>query len=280
MENLDCLICLSRAVNPCMCSKCSKILCQACLQTHFQLNTRSCPHCRSSVNQEANVFVNVQRLLVAAEQPPSNAAVADACQLHPSQQLSLYCTDCQAICCVDCTEADHRSHRLEALKVANEDMRKRYESLAENIETLNQLVRDYKIDVAKIESLRREGERRLADLHRRLQADVDFLQRRLKTSCAGLDYYMKFAPQLIASIESKMKEPACNRLIEEASRLDDLDRVVNDAMSEHCAPSTTIRIPDLLHVELPELCLCKSAALIVDINYHAETAGGREADSW
>ena len=63
-----------------------------------------------------------------------------------------------------------------------------------------------------------------------------------------------FLDPLIASIESKLKEPALKRLVEEASKLDDLTRVVDDAVSEHSElgePLTSI--PDSLHIELPEL---------------------------
>jgi len=185
METIDCLICLSRAENPCMCVKCSKVFCDACLQTHFQMNTTHCPHCRASVGQEANGFVNVQRLLVAAERssnaPVADAAVADACRSHPFKQLSLYCSDCKASCCLDCTKTDHCNHRLMALEVANEDVRNRYESLSDKIETVNQLARDYNIHVAKIALLKEEGERRIADLQRRLQEEVNYLKTRLQT---------------------------------------------------------------------------------------------------
>jgi len=264
MENVECPICLYRAGNPCMCVKCSKVFCDICLKTHFERNGRSCPHCRASVEPEANAFVNVKwlpELLAAVERSPdsmlSETAIADTCLLHPSKQLTLFCSDCKVSCCVDCTKTDHRNHRLMALEVANEDMRQRYENLTDKIETVNKLVRNFDDDIAKIASFKREGERRIAalelDLRRRLQEEVGYLEARLKASRKGLYAFINVAPPLIASIESawhlgKMKEAARDRFADEASKLDDLTRVINDAMSE-----PAMSIPDSLHIEVQPL---------------------------
>jgi len=257
MENVDCLICLSRSESPCMCAKCSKVFCDGCLQTHFARNGRSCPHCRASVGQEASGFVNVRwlpELLVAKERPSDAAAVvADACQSHPSKQLSLYCTECKVSCCVDCTKTDHRNHRLEALEVANEGVRQRYGSLSGKIETINELVRHHGNNMMKIEKLKQEGEQRIAfleqDMRRRLCEEVNNLETRLKASRKALRTFINDAPPLFISIESKMKEPPSrNRLVDEASRLDDLTRVIDEAIKE-----SDVLIPNSLNIEVPPL---------------------------
>jgi len=242
-----------------MCVKCSKVFCNICLQTHFERNDRSCPHCRASVEPEANAFVNVKwlpELLAAVERSPDSTlaetAIADTCLLHPSIQLTLFCSDCNVSCCVDCTKTDHCNHRLMALEKADEDMRHRYESLTGKIETVNKLVRNFDEDIAKIAWLKREGEQRIADLERdlqrRLRQEVDNLEARLKASRKGLYAFINIAPPLLASIESKMKEAAPDRFVDEASRLDDLTRLVDDAISE-----PVIFIPDSLHIEVQPL---------------------------
>jgi len=257
MDDVDCLICLSRSENPSMCAKCSKVFCDGCLQTHFARNGRSCPHCRAPVGQEASGFVNVRWLpeLLAAAEKSTNAAavVADACQSHPSKQLSLYCTECKLSCCVDCTKTDHRNHRLEALEVANDDVRERYESLAGKIEIVNGLVRAHGDNMIKIKKLKLEGERRIAilerDLRKRLEEEVNNLEARLKASCEALKTFINVAPPLIISIESKIKEPPSrNHLVDEASRLDDLTRIINDAINE-----PAMLIPDSLNIQVSPL---------------------------
>jgi len=138
-----------------------------------------------------------------------------------------------------------------ALEVANEDMRQRHESLTGNggkIETVNKLVRNFDDDIANIAYLRRDGERRIADLERdlrrRLEEEVGNLETRLKASRKGLYAFINVAPPLIASIESKMKEAALDRFVDVASRLDDLTRLVDDAISE-----PVISIPDSLPIQ-------------------------------
>jgi len=97
--------------------------------------------------------------IISPDSALSETAIADTCLLHPSKQLTLFCTDCQVSCCVDCTKTDHCNHRLMALEVANQEMRRRYESLTGKIDTVNKLVRDFDVDIAKIANLKREGER-------------------------------------------------------------------------------------------------------------------------
>ena len=254
-----------------MCVKCWKVFCNICLHTHLELNGRSCPHCRAAVEPEANAFVNVKwlpELLAAVERSPDSAlsetAIADTCLLHPSKQLTLFCTDCKVSCCVDCTKTDHCNHRLMALEVANQEMRRRYESLTGKIDTVNKLVRDFDVDIAKIANLKREGERRIdaleIDLRRRLREEVGNLEARLKSSRKGLYAFMNVAPPLIASIESKMTEAARDRFADEASRLDDLTRVVNDAMSE-----PAMLIPDSLNIEVQPLWSLPTATPTVPV---------------
>ena len=151
-----------------------------------------------------------------------------------------------------------------ALEVANQEMRRRYESLTGKIDTVNKLVRDFDVDIAKIANLKREGERRIAaleiDLRRRLREEVGNLEARLKSSRKGLYAFMNVAPPLIASIESKMTEAARDRFADEASRLDDLTRVVNDAMSE-----PAMLIPDSLNIEVQPLWSLPTATPTVPV---------------
>jgi len=239
-----------------MCVKCSKVFCDTCLQTHLELNGRSCPHCRAAVERSPDSAL-------------SETAIADTCLLHPSKQLTLFCTDCKVSCCVDCTKTDHCNHRLMALEVANQEMRRRYESLTSKIETVNKLVRDFEDDIAKIANLKREGERRIAaleiDLRRRLREEVGNLEARLKSSRKGLAAFMNVAPPLIASIEStwhlvNMNKATLDRFADEASKVDDLTRVVNDAMSE-----PAMLIPDSLNIEVQPLWSLPTATPTVPV---------------
>ena len=147
MENFDCLICLSQAQNPSLCATCSKVFCEACLLTHFQRNSRSCPHCRSfSVGLVANGFVKVKWLpdLLKSVAGSETSPKEDFCMTHPSKRMSIFCADCKVSSCIDYYKAYHRDHRLETVELAHDRMRETYLNLiCTGIDTVNKLVDDF-----------------------------------------------------------------------------------------------------------------------------------------
>jgi len=252
MENMECLICYAQAQNPSICAQCSKVFCDACLQTHFTRNTRTCPHCRASVGQVANGFVNVKWLpeLIENLGGTSVAAKFETCQSHRPKQKTIFCSDCKFTCCLDCVKADHLNHQLAAVELAHYAMGEILSSLKDDVDFANKLVVDFKSQSDKIEALREEGRRRIAtlaeDLRRRLDVQIDGRQAYLKQSRPNLCTFMNSASPIMETINSRSSDPTLNRLLDVTSTFNELTQLVDDAIAESEDDRSSYDLPDSL----------------------------------
>ncbi|XP_078660709.1 E3 ubiquitin-protein ligase TRIM32-like [Branchiostoma floridae x Branchiostoma belcheri] len=134
-EELSCSICLELFTRPKM-LPCQHTFCQDCLQDHAKVRTPfQCPNCRRQVRLPPQGVAGLPDNLMAAnmcerfqqqaklsgetrEQQPQSA---NKCSSHPSEELKVYCTQCQVRVCDQCLEETHDGHGTTSIKKAAQE---------------------------------------------------------------------------------------------------------------------------------------------------------------
>eukprot|EP00058_Branchiostoma_floridae_P018627 XP_002604116.1 hypothetical protein BRAFLDRAFT_71596 [Branchiostoma floridae] len=135
-EELSCSICLELFTR----SKvlpCQHTFCQNCLQDHAgRGGAFQCPICRRQVRLPTQGVAGLPDNLMAAnmceklqkqenhleeirEQPQSR----NRCSFHPTEEVKLYCKQCNVPVCTECCEEDHDGHPTTGLRKAAHEMR-------------------------------------------------------------------------------------------------------------------------------------------------------------
>ncbi|XP_078695026.1 E3 ubiquitin-protein ligase TRIM32-like [Branchiostoma floridae x Branchiostoma belcheri] len=128
-EELSCSICLELFTRP-KALPCQHTFCQDCLEAHArEEGAFECPTCREKITLPSQGVAGLpdnsmaasmcetfqqQATLSTKEQPQSG----EKCSLHPSEEVKLYCKQCQAPVCVLCLEEAHNDHRTTTIKKA------------------------------------------------------------------------------------------------------------------------------------------------------------------
>ncbi|XP_078674168.1 tripartite motif-containing protein 2-like [Branchiostoma floridae x Branchiostoma belcheri] len=133
-EELSCSICLELFTRPKM-LPCQHTFCQDCLQDHVERGgTFLCPNCRRQVRLPPQGVAGLPDNIMATnmcerfqqqnalsgetrEQPESG----NRCSVHPSEELKVYCTQCQIPVCDQCLEQGHDDHRTTSIKKAAQE---------------------------------------------------------------------------------------------------------------------------------------------------------------
>ncbi|CAH1240995.1 TRIM3 [Branchiostoma lanceolatum] len=133
-EELSCSICLELFTRPKV-LPCQHTFCQDCLQDHASRRVPlQCPNCRQQVRlppqgvagfPDNHLVTNLcERLQNQAtlsgernEQPQSG----NRCSFHPSEEVKLYCIQCNVPVCTECCEEGHDGHPTTGLKKAAQE---------------------------------------------------------------------------------------------------------------------------------------------------------------
>lgn len=94
--------CLCDNVDPPIsyCSECAGALCQFCLQAHRRIKM-----------YQAHIVIPINE----ADMPATKLVKNDirlACNVHPQEELNIYCMSCYTLVCCQCLVADHQTHKL------------------------------------------------------------------------------------------------------------------------------------------------------------------------
>ncbi|XP_078689306.1 tripartite motif-containing protein 3-like [Branchiostoma floridae x Branchiostoma belcheri] len=133
-EELSCSICLELFTRPKV-LPCQHTFCQDCLQRIAgTVETFQCPNCRQQVevppegvsNLPDNHLVTslcdqLQKQASVSEETKEKQGQAqpgNKCSIHPTEEVKLYCKQCQVPICVDCVEENHDGHPTSSLKKA------------------------------------------------------------------------------------------------------------------------------------------------------------------
>ncbi|KAI8493586.1 hypothetical protein Bbelb_285070 [Branchiostoma belcheri] len=130
-EELSCSICLELFTRPKM-LPCQHTFCQDCLQDHASRRTPfQCPNCRLQVKlpsegvvglPDNRIVVNLcemfQQQTTVSEETREQPQPGNRCSFHPTEEVKLYCEQCQVPLCVDCVEKGHEGHPTMSIKKA------------------------------------------------------------------------------------------------------------------------------------------------------------------
>ncbi|CAH1247311.1 TRIM3 [Branchiostoma lanceolatum] len=141
-EELTCSICLELFTRPKV-LPCQHTFCQDCLQDLASRRVPlQCPNCRRQVRLPPQGVAGLQDNLMAAnmcerlqnqatlsgetkEQPQSG----NRCNFHPSEEVKLYCKQCNVPVCTECCEEAHDGHPTTGLKKAAQEKRSTVQAL-------------------------------------------------------------------------------------------------------------------------------------------------------
>ncbi|CAH1272987.1 TRIM3 [Branchiostoma lanceolatum] len=141
-EELSCSICLELFTGPKV-LPCQHTFCQDCLQDHAEVRVPfQCPICRRQVRLPRQGVADLPDNLMAAsmcerlqnqatlsgetkEQPQSG----NRCSFHPSEEVKLYCKQCNVPVCTECCEEGHDGHPTTGLKKAAQEKRSTVQAL-------------------------------------------------------------------------------------------------------------------------------------------------------
>ncbi|XP_078581860.1 uncharacterized protein LOC144865167 [Branchiostoma floridae x Branchiostoma japonicum] len=133
-EELSCSICLELFTRPKV-LPCQHTFCQDCLRDHAEVKIPfQCPNCRQQVSLPpqgvaglpdshivSNMCEKLQKqekyLEEIGEQPQSG----NRCSFHPSEEVKLYCKQCNVPVCTECCGQDHDGHCTTSLKKAAQE---------------------------------------------------------------------------------------------------------------------------------------------------------------
>ncbi|XP_078608233.1 uncharacterized protein LOC144880104 [Branchiostoma floridae x Branchiostoma japonicum] len=134
-EELSCSICLELFTSPKV-LPCQHTFCQDCLRDHAEVRAPfQCPNCRQEVKLPPQGVAGLPDNKMAAnmcelrlqnqatlsgetrEQPQSG----NRCCFHPSEEVRLYCKQCNIPVCNECLDEVHSDHRTISLKKASQE---------------------------------------------------------------------------------------------------------------------------------------------------------------
>ncbi|XP_066283744.1 tripartite motif-containing protein 2-like [Branchiostoma lanceolatum] len=135
-DELSCSICLELFTRPKV-LPCQHTFCQDCLQELARKDeTFQCPNCRLQVSLPsegvegfpdscfmANMCERLQNKATLTEKTSEQPLSENRCSLHPSEELKVYCKQCQIPVCEQCLEGAHDDHRITTIKKAAQERR-------------------------------------------------------------------------------------------------------------------------------------------------------------
>ncbi|XP_066268830.1 uncharacterized protein [Branchiostoma lanceolatum] len=141
-EELSCSICLELFTRPKV-LPCQHTFCQDCLQDLASRRVPlQCPNCRQQVRLPPQGVAGLQDNLMAAnmcERLQNQAALSgetkeqpqsgNRCSFHPSEEVKLYCKQCNMPVCSECCEEGHDGHPTTGLRKAAQERRSTIQAL-------------------------------------------------------------------------------------------------------------------------------------------------------
>ncbi|XP_078665676.1 uncharacterized protein LOC144908040 [Branchiostoma floridae x Branchiostoma belcheri] len=141
-EELSCSICLELFTRPKV-LPCQHTFCQDCLQgVAGRGGTFQCPNCRRQVRlppqgvaglpdnlMAANMCEKVRKQETLLEETEKQPQSGNSCSFHPSEEVKLYCKQCNLPVCTECYEESHDGHPTTGLKKAAQERRSTVQAL-------------------------------------------------------------------------------------------------------------------------------------------------------
>eukprot|EP00058_Branchiostoma_floridae_P012589 XP_002598077.1 hypothetical protein BRAFLDRAFT_85706 [Branchiostoma floridae] len=133
-EELSCSICLELFTRPKV-LPCQHTFCQDCLRDHAEVKIPfQCPNCRQQVRLPpqgvaglpdnhivANMIEKLQKQEKNLEETTEQPQSGNRCSFHPTEEVKLYCKQCNVPVCIECCEEGHDGHPTTGLKKAAQE---------------------------------------------------------------------------------------------------------------------------------------------------------------
>ncbi|XP_019642208.1 PREDICTED: tripartite motif-containing protein 3-like [Branchiostoma belcheri] len=180
-EELSCSICLELFTRPKV-LPCQHTFCQDCLQDHAgRGGTFQCPNCRRQVRLPpqgvaglpdnhlvTSLCERLQNQATLSGETRQQPQSGNRCSFHPSEEVRLYCKQCNMPVCNECLDEIHSGHRtILTLKKASEERKAPVQAL---------IVEGRTILETYCTSLRRLREREKALDEKKQEADSSIIQ--------------------------------------------------------------------------------------------------------
>ncbi|XP_019618127.1 PREDICTED: tripartite motif-containing protein 3-like [Branchiostoma belcheri] len=132
-EELSCSICLELFTRPKV-LPCQHTFCQDCLRDHAEVRTPfECPNCRRQIRLPrqgvaglpdnlitASMCEKLQKQEALLEETVKQPQSGNRCSFHPSEEVKLYCKQCNSPVCTECYDDNHDGHPTTGLKKVQE----------------------------------------------------------------------------------------------------------------------------------------------------------------
>ncbi|KAK3087323.1 hypothetical protein FSP39_004682 [Pinctada imbricata] len=99
---VECGICKGNANISWFCKNCPTSLCDACATTH-----------RTTKQYKSHTIVERTYTVLRLFGP---AKIAEQCEFHPEKDISSYCNECDAPCCISCLVQNHQRHEISTIE--------------------------------------------------------------------------------------------------------------------------------------------------------------------
>eukprot|EP00058_Branchiostoma_floridae_P008574 XP_002594062.1 hypothetical protein BRAFLDRAFT_68498 [Branchiostoma floridae] len=134
-EELTCSICMELFTRPKV-LPCQHTFCQDCLRDHAEVRAPfQCPNCRQEVKlppqgvaglpdnkMAANMCeLRLQNQAILSRETREQSQFGNRCGFHPSEEVRLYCKQCNIPVCNECLDEVHSDHRTISLKKASQE---------------------------------------------------------------------------------------------------------------------------------------------------------------
>ncbi|XP_066300818.1 tripartite motif-containing protein 3-like [Branchiostoma lanceolatum] len=141
-EELSCSICLDLFTRPKV-LPCQHTFCQDCLQDLASRRVPlQCPICRQQVRlppqgvaglpdnlMAANMCERLRNQATLSEETKEQPQSGNRCSFHPSEEVKLYCKQCNMPVCTECCEESHDGHPTTGLKKAAQERKSTVQAL-------------------------------------------------------------------------------------------------------------------------------------------------------
>ncbi|KAK3088098.1 hypothetical protein FSP39_014635 [Pinctada imbricata] len=118
---VECGICKGNANISWFCKNCPTSLCDACATTH-----------RTTKQYKSHTIVERTYTVLRLFGP---AKIAEQCEVHPEKDISSYCNECDAPCCISCLVQNHQRHEISTIEDKYLDAERRLNAYYKQLDT-------------------------------------------------------------------------------------------------------------------------------------------------
>ncbi|KAK3088295.1 hypothetical protein FSP39_017197 [Pinctada imbricata] len=130
---VECGICKGNANISWFCKNCPTSLCDACATTH-----------RATEQYKFHTIVERTYTVLRLFGP---AKIAEQCEVHPEKDISSYCNECDAPCCISCLVQNHQRHEISTIEDKYLDAERRLNVYYKQLDTVDEMEEQTKEDV-------------------------------------------------------------------------------------------------------------------------------------